>query len=98
VAVPLAFVPVPVKTAAVPVTVPVPIVVVPDLKVTVPVGPTPLLDVAIVAVKVTAWPTATFEALGATVVVVGAVVIVTVCVGDVLAVKLLSPAYVATRG
>jgi hypothetical protein len=97
VAVPLALVPVPVRTAAVPVTVPVPIVVAPDLNVTVPVGPTPLLDVAIVAVKVTAWPTATFEALGATTVVVGAVVIVIESAGDVLAVKLLSPEYVATK-
>ena len=47
----------PVKTAAVPVTVPVPIVVVPDLKVTVPVGgPEPGAFAVTVAVKVTLVP------------------------------------------
>jgi hypothetical protein len=91
-AVPLAVVPAPVKTAAVPVTVPVPMVLPPAINVTFPVGPAPLLPVAIAAVKVTAWPTGT-EATPPllAVVVVGAVVIVKESAGEVLAVKLLSP-------
>jgi hypothetical protein len=97
VAVPLALVPVPVKTAAVPVTVPVPRTVDPAMNFTDPVGPTPLLVVAIVAVNVTACPTGIVAALLATVDVVAAVVIVTASAGDVLAVKLLSPEYAATK-
>jgi hypothetical protein len=90
-AVPLAAVPDPVKTAAVPVTVPVPIVLPPAVNVTVPVGPAPLLPVAIAAVNVTAWPTGTELAPLLAVVVVGAVVIVKEFAVEVLAVKLLSP-------
>ena len=92
-AVPLAAAPAPVKTAAVPVTVPVPMVLPPAVNVTVPVGPAPLLPVAIAAVNVTAWPTGT-EATPPllAVVVVGASVIVMASAGEVLVVKLLSPA------
>ena len=43
------------RSAAVPETGPVPSVVEPDLKVTVPVGPAPLLVVEIVAVKTSGW-------------------------------------------
>ncbi len=91
-AVPLAAVPAPVRTAAVPVTVPVPMVLPPAVNVTVPVGPAPLLPVAIAAVRVMDWPIAT-EATPPllAVVVVGAVVIVKPSGVEVLAVKLLSP-------
>lgn len=91
-AVPLAGITVPFKTAAVPITVPVPMVLPPAVNVTVPVGPAPLLPVAIAAVKVTAWPTGTVATppLLAVVVVV-AVVIVKASAVEVLAVKLLSP-------
>jgi len=43
------------RSEAVPKTGTVTRVVVPDLKVTVPVGPAPLLAVEIVAVRITAW-------------------------------------------
>jgi hypothetical protein len=61
-------------------------VAVPDLKVTVPVGPTPLLPVAIVAVNVTVWPTGIVVTLLATVDVVLALVMVTASAVDVLVV------------
>jgi hypothetical protein len=85
-AVPLAEAPAPVKTPAVPVTLAEPSVVVPDLKVTVPVGPTPLLPVAIVAVKVTVCPTGMVVTLLVTVEVVVALVTVTGSADDVLVV------------
>jgi hypothetical protein len=72
-------------TEAVPMDVP------PAEKVTVPVGPTPLLVVPMAAVKVTFWPTGTVVALDVTPIVVGPGVIVTASAGEVLAVKLLSP-------
>ena len=70
----------------------------PTENVTVPVGPTPVLCVAMVAVSVTAV-LLVIPVLGdgATVVVVVAGMIVTTFAGEVLALKLLSPAYVATR-
>jgi hypothetical protein len=91
-AVPLAVVPAPVRTAAVPVTVPVPMDLPPAINVTVPVGPAPLLPVAIAAERVIDWPTAT-EATPPllAVVVVGAVVTVKPSAGEVLAMKLSSP-------
>jgi hypothetical protein len=78
--------------AAVPVTVPVPIALPPAINETVPVGPAPLLPVAIEAVRVIGCPIAT-EATPPllAVVVVGAVVIVNPSGVEVLAVKLLSP-------
>ena len=90
-AVPLAGAPDPVKTAAVPDTVPEPSVVLPDLKVTVPVGPAPLLLVPMFAVKVTVWPIGTEFALLVMVAVVEAGVIEIAVAGEVLVVKLLSP-------
>jgi hypothetical protein len=90
-AVPLAGAKVPVSTAAVPATVPVPMVVLPALNVIVPVGATPLLCVAIVAVSVIGWPMGIEAALLVAVVVVGAIVMLTASAGEVLAVKLLSP-------
>jgi hypothetical protein len=60
------------------------------VKMTLPVGPTPLLVVLTVAVRVTGVPKVTVEGEMVTVVVAG--VMVTVLVGEELALKLLSPA------
>jgi hypothetical protein len=91
-AVPLAVVAAPVRTAAVPVTVPVPMGLLPTINVTVPVGPAPLLPVAIAAVRVIGLPTTTEVTPPLlAVVVVEAAVIVKASAGEVLAVKLLSP-------
>lgn len=70
-----------------------PIVVPPAENVTVPVGPAPLLCVAMVAVSVTDV-VVVMPVVGeaATVAEVGAAVIVIASAGEVLAVKLLSPA------
>jgi hypothetical protein len=62
----------------------VPIDVPPAENVTVPVGPTPVLCVPIVAVSVTFWPIVAELALEATPIVVAALVIVTTVAGDVL--------------
>lgn len=79
--------------AAVGTTAPVPKVEPFAENVTIPVGPAPLLVVAIVAVRVTAVVVVTPElGFAVTEVVVGAAVIDTVFVLDVLPVKLLSPA------
>jgi len=89
VAVPLAFA---MLLPAVPVTVPLPMDLPPSMKETVPVGTTPLLCVAIEAVKVTDWPMGTVAALLVAMVVVVACVTLTATAGEeVLAVKLLSP-------
>ena len=73
-----------------------PSAVAPFLNCTVPVGPAPLLAVAIVAVYVTLPPEGT-EAGPVKVVCVCAKVIVIGLAADALPVKLLSPSYVATR-
>ena len=62
-------------------------------------GASPLNCVEVtVAVSVTLPPDVIVVGLAVTAVVVAACVIITVSVGDVLGLKLLSPAYVATKG
>lgn len=68
-----------------------PIGVPPKKKLTVPVGAFPKLLVEIVAESVTLAPTFTLLELEATMIVVGAFVIVTEPVAEVLALKLASP-------
>ena len=72
----------------VPDKVALPMVVVPSLKVTVPVGVKPV----VVAVKVTLWPITAVVALVVKVVVVLALVTVTTLAVEVLAASLASPA------
>ncbi len=80
-----------VQTAALPSAFP------PFLNCTVPVGPTPLLMVETVAVKVTLPPEAMLVGLATTAVVVAACVMVIASGDELLALKLLSPRYAAAR-